>query len=260
MSPSLKPILAAALELVGDKGDAAAAAAAISKSIVPRQLEVRPQARARCVARIGLVLPGRARRRLVARDAAADRRLRRRAAASGALASAAARCSPAHGPCETICDGQSVSPIGGWQELCWQSDKKCDFLELGIELAEGLQLERQIVLSKRDNVLLVADIVSAKDRAPHKLRHSFSLPLARRVAWLPETETRDGVLLAAEAADRRVAARAARMALRSARRHAGRRKRPTHAHRSDRRPRRSIAACSSTSIRRGRRSRGPGGN
>ena len=49
---------------------------------------------------------------------------------------------------QTTCDGQSVSPIGGWQELCWQSDKKCDFLELGIELAEGMQLERQIVLSK----------------------------------------------------------------------------------------------------------------
>ena len=42
----------------------------------------------------------------------------------------------------------------------------------------------------------MADVVSAKDRAPHKLRHSLSLPLARRVAWLPETETRDGVLLA----------------------------------------------------------------
>jgi hypothetical protein len=26
------------------------------------------------------------------------------------------------------------------------------------------------------------------------LRHAFSLPLGRRVAWLPETETRDGVL------------------------------------------------------------------
>ena len=101
-----------------------------------------------------------------------------------------------HWTMETVCDGQSVSPIGAWQELCWQSDKKCDFLELGVELAEGLQLERQIVLSKRDNVLLVADVVSAKDREPHRLRHAFSLPLARRVAWLPETETRDGVLLA----------------------------------------------------------------
>ncbi|MEX2092215.1 MAG: hypothetical protein WD971_06035 [Pirellulales bacterium] len=96
---------------------------------------------------------------------------------------------------ETVCDGQPVSPIGAWQELCWQSDKKCDFLELGVELAEGVQLERQIVLSKRDNVLLVADVVSAKDRATHKLRHSFSLPLGRRVAWLPEAETRDGVLV-----------------------------------------------------------------
>ena len=181
---------------MGDKGDAAAAAVAISKSIVPRRLEVRPQARARRVARVGLVLPGGARQRLVAVDAADHGRLRRRAAAGRAVRRRLQDSSPAHGPCRPSCDGQSVSPIGGWQELCWQSDKKCDFLELGIELAEGMQLERQIVLSKRDNVLLVADVVSAKDRAPHKLRHSLSLPLARRVAWLPETETRDGVLLA----------------------------------------------------------------
>ena len=64
--PSLKPILAAALELVGDKGDAAAAAAAISKSIVPRSIQVRSQEAAGCLARIGVVVPGGGRRGLVA--------------------------------------------------------------------------------------------------------------------------------------------------------------------------------------------------
>lgn len=192
--PNLKPILAAALDLAGDKGDAAAATLAISKSIVPRHLKTdakrAPDASLEsawsCLA-------------VLARDwspasprltiAFADEPL------ALELSVGAKKILSGQWTMESVCDGQSVSPIGPWQELCWQSDKKCDFLELGVELADGLQLERQIVLSKRDNVLLVADILTAKDGAAHKLRHSFSLPLARRVAWLPETETRDGILL-----------------------------------------------------------------
>jgi hypothetical protein len=193
--PSLKPILAASLALVGDKGDAAAAAVAISKSIVPSQLKYerakQPTASLEsawsCLA-------------VVARDwspasprltvAFADDPLQME------LSVGDRKLFAGTWTMETICDGHAIRPTGPWQELCWQSDKKCDFLELGIELTEGLQLERQVVLSKRDNMLLIADVVSSKARDEHKLRHSFSLPLARRVAWIPETETRDGVLMA----------------------------------------------------------------
>jgi hypothetical protein len=192
--PSLKPILAAALELVGDKGDAAAAAA-ISKTIVPRKLKFNrkhePDASLESAWSCLAVLAG--------GWAPASPRLTvafHQEPLQAELCVGGHKILSGSWTMQTTCDGQSVGPIGGWQELCWQSDKKCDFLELGIELAEGLQLERQMVLSKRDHVLLVADIVSAKDRGPHKLRHSLSLPLARRVAWLPETETRDGVLMA----------------------------------------------------------------
>ena len=192
---SLRPILAAALDLVGDAGDAAAAAAAISKSIVPRSLKIVPKKQPdaslesawSCLAVLASGWSPSTPRLTVA---FADEPLHWELSVGGRKISAG------NWTMETVCDGQRISPIGAWQELCWQSDKKCDFLELGVELAEGVQLERQIVLSKRDNVLLVADVVSAKDRAPHKLRHSFSLPLGRRVAWLPETETRDGVLIA----------------------------------------------------------------
>jgi hypothetical protein len=192
--PSLVPILSTALALVGDKGDCAAAAEAVSKSVVPRVLKF-------------------SRKNLP--DASLD-------SAWSALAVLASGWSPSSPrlevdfsdellridlhvggvrllaggwTTETRCDGQPIRPIGTWQELCWQSDKKCDFLELGVELAEGLQLERQLVLSKRDQVLLIADVLSSKDRTPHELRHALSLPLGRRVAWLPETETRDGVLV-----------------------------------------------------------------
>ncbi len=192
---SVLPILATALKLVGDKGDAAAAAAAISKSIVPRGFKFdakkQPDASLESAwSSLAVLASGWTPAAPRLSVAFAEEPLQLELAAGGRKIFAG------QWTMETVCDGQSISPIGAWQELAWQSDKKCDFLELGVELAEGVQLERQIVLSKRDNVLLVADIVTAKDDASHKLRHAFHLPLARRVAWLPETETRDGVLLA----------------------------------------------------------------
>ncbi len=192
--PNLKPILAAALDLAGDKGDASAAAIVVSKTIVPRHL--RPNAKRVPDASLESAWSCLA---VLARDwSPATPRLTVAFAEEPLgleLSIRGKKILSGRWTMESVCDGQSVGPIGPWQELCWQSDKKCDFLELGVELAEGLQIERQIVLSKRDNVLLVADVLSAKDGEPHKLRHSLSLPLARRVAWLPETETRDGFLL-----------------------------------------------------------------
>lgn len=193
--PDLTPIFAEAMRLVGDKGDAAASAQVFPKSLVPRKLKFDrhkvPDASLEsawaCLAVAARDWEPQSPRIVVS---FADDPL------SLELSLGAQKVLVGKWTAETICDGRPVRPTGAWQELCWQSDRKCDFLELGVELTEGLQLERQIVLSKRDNVLLVADVVSAKDRSEHKLRHSFSLPLARRAAWIPETETRDGVVLA----------------------------------------------------------------
>ena len=192
--PSLVPILSAALALVGDRGDCAATAEVISKSVVPRWLKY-------------------SRKNLP--DASLDSAWSALAMLSSGWSKSSPRLSVDFSDellkidlhvgglrllaggwtMETRCDGRPIGPVGEWQEVCWQSDKKCDVLELGVELAEGLQLERQLVLAKRDNMLLIADTLSSKDRTPHELQHAFSLPLGRRVAWLPELETRDGVLV-----------------------------------------------------------------
>jgi hypothetical protein len=94
----------------------------------------------------------------------------------------------------TTCDGRPVAPNGEWEEICWQSDEDCDYLELSIELTEGLTLDRQILLAKEDDVLYLADIVVAGDRSVRRLRHSTSLPLGGDVTWRPEQATRDGLL------------------------------------------------------------------
>jgi hypothetical protein len=96
---------------------------------------------------------------------------------------------------ETICNGKPVAVDGSWDELCWQSDKDCDYLELSIDLAGGLRLDRQILLAKRDAVLFLTDVLLTTDDAPHSLRHSLHLPWGRDVTWQPEAETRDGHLV-----------------------------------------------------------------
>jgi hypothetical protein len=96
---------------------------------------------------------------------------------------------------ETTCDDQTVAVDGTWDELCWQSDKDCDYLELSIDLADGFRLDRQILLAKKDAVLFLTDVLLATEHGPGALRHSFHLPWGRDVTWQPEAETRDGVLV-----------------------------------------------------------------
>jgi hypothetical protein len=191
--PSLKPILAASLDLVGDKGDASAAAAVIGKAVVPRDLKYStknlPDASLESAWSCLAVLSNRWCKNAPRLSVSfADDPLKVELSIGGRKILAGTWTS------DTIVDGQRVTPSAPWDQLCWQSDKKCDFLEIGLPLGEGVQLERHMVLSKRDHVLLIADIVSTTDGSPHELQHSYSLPLARRVSWLPETETRDGVL------------------------------------------------------------------
>jgi hypothetical protein len=95
---------------------------------------------------------------------------------------------------QTFCDGATVESIGEWEQLCWESGKRFDFLELGLSLTSGLRLERQILFGREDRVLYFADIVFDVDRQPRSLQHTFSFPLANSIMWKPETESRDGIL------------------------------------------------------------------
>jgi hypothetical protein len=98
---------------------------------------------------------------------------------------------------ETTCDGKPARVVGEWENLFWSSEKSYDMLELGIRLSEGLRLERQVLLARDDEVLYLADVVISADGTPRRLAHSFHLPLDANTLWKPETESRDGLLHAA---------------------------------------------------------------
>jgi hypothetical protein len=96
--------------------------------------------------------------------------------------------------CDTLADGKPVEAAAEWEQLCFETGKRFDFLELGLTLTNSLRLERQILFGREDRVVYLADIIFATDGARRRLQHSFSLPLAYGALWKPEGETRDGVI------------------------------------------------------------------
>jgi hypothetical protein len=94
----------------------------------------------------------------------------------------------------TTCDGKPVRVAGDWEFLCWEKNKRHDFLEIGIQLSEGLRLERQVVFGREDRVLYLCDIVISNDGARRRIQHTLSLPLDDGAQWRPQTATRDGII------------------------------------------------------------------
>jgi hypothetical protein len=95
---------------------------------------------------------------------------------------------------EVLRDGVCCEPVGAWEATCWVSDCDCDYLELAINLAGGVELQRHIVLARKDRFLLLADAVLGN--VSGRLDYRSSLPLAGRVSFKGAKEGREGCLMA----------------------------------------------------------------
>lgn len=189
-----KQLFATALQLVGDAGDCAAAAAVLPRSAVPEDADFDDQDLPKTSFHSewsGLAVLSTGWSNSAPRLAVSyaddpmgiELSANQRPLLSGRWTTV------------TTCDDRPVQVEGEWDELLWQSDEDCDYLELGVDLSDGLRLERQLLLAREDHVLYLADIVVADGDMPRRLSHSLQLPLAPDVAWLPEAETRDGLLV-----------------------------------------------------------------
>jgi hypothetical protein len=187
-------LFAAALELAGDSGDAAAAAVALPPNVVPRRIRYAK----RDLPRPSLNSDWSGIAVLASGWSQSDVRLALRYADEPLhveLAVDGERLLVGDWSFETACDGEPVHAAGQWERLCWETGKRYDFLELGIDLSHGLRLERQLLLGRQDAVLYVADIIVSFDSTPHSLQHSSKLPLDDGDTWRPEVETRDGLIV-----------------------------------------------------------------
>jgi hypothetical protein len=101
--------------------------------------------------------------------------------------------------------GRPLETEGPWSLSCWESDKKATYLEIIAPLADGLQLDRQIVLLPRDRIVLLADAIThraddhAVDSLPEPLRSHANgglrvesiVPLAAALEGEQAEETRE---------------------------------------------------------------------
>jgi len=85
-------------------------------------------------------------------------------------------------------DGRSLPFAGPWSCACWSSDQDADYLELKAQLSDGVQVERQVLLAREDDLLLLADAVIGPSNA--RIEYASRLPLVPIVAAEPETRTR----------------------------------------------------------------------
>lgn len=96
---------------------------------------------------------------------------------------------------EATVDGQPLTPDGEWDESCWFSDDDCDYLELSLPLSGEARLDRQIVVTRSDKAVYLADLVVTGQSEDRKITVTTRVPLAPGVHWMGERETREGRLV-----------------------------------------------------------------
>ncbi len=95
---------------------------------------------------------------------------------------------------EVRIDGRPLVGEQPWDQMCWESDDEIDYLELELDLSEGVRVQRHIALAREDRFLFIADAVLGT--RPGKIEYRGTLPLSDGVTFQPEQETREGTLLA----------------------------------------------------------------
>lgn len=187
--------LQAALLLSDKKKDIAAARALLGKKLVGKDLagslkkgEKTPDAPYHCDwARLGLLRSGwSAEDAVVAVDYTGDRVELEAWAEGRRLLGGAWKT-------ESRVDGVKIEATEEWEETCWFSDRDVDYLELTQILNDGVRIDRQIMLARRDQFLYLCDHFYGGKEAT--LEHTWQLPLGPAVLFCGEGETRDALLV-----------------------------------------------------------------
>ncbi|MBX7167757.1 MAG: hypothetical protein K1X74_15605 [Pirellulales bacterium] len=89
-------------------------------------------------------------------------------------------------------DGRTLRSQGNWRLLHAARGEEADQLELEIDLADGVTLRRQAVLTHKDRLLLIADAVLAPQNC--RIDYVGTLPLSTAARFEPAQDTREGVL------------------------------------------------------------------
>jgi hypothetical protein len=86
-------------------------------------------------------------------------------------------------------EGAPLRWDAAWKCSCWSSDPDMDYIELQLEVPRGPMLCRQIMVSRKDQFLVLADVVSGAGR--QRIDLESRLPLCRGVKSKADTATRE---------------------------------------------------------------------
>lgn len=95
-------------------------------------------------------------------------------------------------------DGDQLEPTADWEAVSWFSDRDADYLELQRPNERGVVVCRQLLLTRGDHQLVVADSVSTPSRPDARLEVEATLPLAPGVASETRRPTRELRLAASD--------------------------------------------------------------
>jgi hypothetical protein len=93
---------------------------------------------------------------------------------------------------QIVVDGNPVPLKGDWECSCWFSDDDADFIELHATLDGGVQVERQLLLSRDEHFALFADAVTVPEG--RRVEYTSRLPLLPSVLAEADTMSREMTL------------------------------------------------------------------
>ena len=86
-------------------------------------------------------------------------------------------------------NGTLLNPVDEFELTCWQSDDVADYLEIEIELEQGVTVQRQIMLARDEEFLYFADVVIPSEVG--LIEYVCEFPLVDGIGVMEESETRE---------------------------------------------------------------------
>ncbi len=89
-------------------------------------------------------------------------------------------------------NGQTLSVLSPWREVCQISDKDVDYLELELQLERGFKIQRQMCLGRKERFVYLGDSVLGQDSG--RLNYEQQVPLASSIVAVQDAEMREVTL------------------------------------------------------------------
>lgn len=84
-------------------------------------------------------------------------------------------------------NGKIVENLGACAAVCWHQDEDVDYFEVEFEMSSGILLQRQYILVREDQILVVLD--SVQSETPGRIDYECAVPLAAGITAMGESET-----------------------------------------------------------------------